>query len=406
MIGSAPARRLPNWIDSFIRYSSSLQSPNLFRKWAGIGIVSAIMERRVWARTKGSNLWPNTYTVLVGPPGVGKSQILSLAENTLRKIPNIFVAPSSLTTASMIDTMVLAKRNITTPGFVEPVQEYNSLQTIASELGVFLPAYDPPFMNTLTKLYDGEHYEERRRTGKVEHVILEKPILSILGGTTPSYLNSFLPEGAWDQGFTSRTMFIYSADVIHQDIFDEGEEDDYRRELYNDLIADLKQMSNTFGRVEWSADCKAALSEWNSRKLPPIPNHPKLTHYNTRRLAHCIKLCIISSMSRSSDRFITVEDFETARAWLLEAEESMNEIFDSMAYAGEGSVINDTWHFISKVYHRDGKKPVGEHLIYAYLRDRMPSHNIAKTIEVMVRSKDIQMVGINGLAAYIPLIRH
>lgn len=363
------------------------------------------MERRVWARTKGSNLWPNTYTILVGPPGVGKSQILSLAESTLRKVPNIFVAPSSLTTASMIDTMVLAKRNITTPGFIEPVQEYNSLQTVASELGVFLPAYDPPFMNTLTKLYDGEYYEERRRTGKVEHVVIEKPILSILGGTTPSYLNSFLPDGAWDQGFTSRTMFIYSAEMHHTDIFDEGENDDYRRRLYDDLVADLKQMSNTFGRVEWSADSKIEISKWYSDKLKPVPDHPKLAHYNTRRLAHCIKLCIISSMSRSGDRFITIEDVQTARAWLLEAEEQMTDIFSS-AYSTEGDIINDTKHFIMKLYFRDGKKPVGEHLIYAYLRDRMPSYNIAKAIEVMVRSKDIQMVGINGQAAYIPLVRH
>jgi Ni2+-binding GTPase involved in maturation of urease and hydrogenase len=363
------------------------------------------MERKVWARTKGSNLFPNTYIVLVGPPGVGKSTVLSLAESMLRRIPNIFVAPSSLTTAALVDTVVIAKRQVITPGHQEPVMEFNALDIIASELGVFLPAYDPPFMNTLTKLYDGEHYEERRRTGKVNHLIIEKPLLNILGGTTPSYLNSFLPDGAWDQGFTSRTVFVYSSQIIKNDIWADEEAEDHGRQLLEDLVADLKSIVNCHGKITWSSDCMQALTEWDHDDLRPAPEHAKLAHYNSRRLAHTIKLCAVASMARSGGRFVSLSDFETARGWLLEAESSMTEIFDAMAVSLDSRVIDDTWYFVQKVYYRDGKKPVGEHLIFAYLRDRMPSQYIGKTIEIMVRSRDLQMVAINGVACFVPLPR-
>jgi hypothetical protein len=401
MLGSGNERRLPNWIESFIQYSSSIQSPVIFRKWAAIGIVAAVMERKVWARTKGSDLFPNLYAILVGPPGVGKSEVLSITEALFRKVTNIFVAPSSLTTASLIDTIALSKRQMVTPGLsFQTMAEFHSLQVVASELGVFLPAYDPAFMNTLTKLYDGEHYEERRRTGKVNHLIIERPLLSIIAGSTPSYLNQFLPEGAWDQGFTSRTMFIYSNQIIKKPIWDE---DDKLAELEADLVTDLRLMSSTYGRVEWSGDCKAAISAWDADDLEPIPKHNKLTHYNTRRLAHLIKLCIISSMARSCDRFITLEDYQTARDWLLEAEREMPDIFDASGTSIDSRAIDDVLYYIKKLYYRDGKKPVGDHMLVTYLRSRVQPNNVRKMIEIMIQSQDIKPVNVQGVVCYIPL---
>ena len=288
-----------------------------------------VMERKVWARTKGANLYPNLYVILTAPPGIGKSFVLSLAERMLRAVPHIHVAPSSLTTASMIDTLVLSKRQLTAPGPLF-AHEFNSLQVVASELGVFLPAYDPAFMNTLTKLYDGEHYEERRRTGKVNHLKIESPLLAVLGGTTPSYLNGLLPEGGWDQGFTSRTIFIYSQEKDDGDVFDEPSNEEYSAQLYEDLIHDLTVISNYSGRIGWTQQAMEALTQWNKDDLKPVPPHGKLLHYNSRRLAHMIKLCTIAAVARSHEMEITIVDFFTARTWLLDAEQRMDGIFYAM----------------------------------------------------------------------------
>lgn len=395
-------RRLQNWITSFIEYSDVLASPRVFRQWSAIGILSGVMERRLWVHTKGSNLYPNLYTVLVGPPGVGKSAVLSQVERFLRAVPDIHVAPSSVSAASLVDSLVLANRKIVRPNDVPSFVQFHYLTAVASELGVFLPVYDPLFMNSLTKFYDGEHYEERRRTGKVNHLKIEHPHLSIIGGTTPSYLNSFLPEGGWDQGFTSRTIFVYSGESVFKELFPDRSDYNKLEKVYLDLLHDLKSMGNLYGEFNWTAEAQLAISEWNRAKLPPVPEHNKLVHYNARRLAHCLKLCMIASVSRSSEMVITLEDYQTALGWLLDAETRVVDIFHSMGVAGDSAAIDDTWDFIFRMYNKNGKKPVGEHSIVNFLRTKVPSHNIMRVLEVMLRGGMIKLEPVGGQNAYIP----
>lgn len=345
------------------------------------------MERRVWVRTKGSELYPNIYVILVGPPGVGKSAILSQAERMLRALQDHHIAPNSVSSASLVDSLVLANRKIIRPNDTPAYVQFHYLTVIASELGVFLPIYDPLFMNSLTKFYDGEHYEERRRTGKVNLSKLEHPHLGIIGGTTPSYLNSFLPEGAWDQGFTSRSLFVYAGEPVFRDIFEEDGNLDELTKVYTNLIHDLKSIGheNLYGKMEWSKDAAAAITAWNRKGLPPVPEHGKLVHYNSRRLAHVIKLCMVASISRSNDLLIEVEDYQTAIDWILEIEDKMPDIFHSMGVAGDSKAMEDTWYFVYQIYMKE-KKPVLEHRIINFLKDRVPSHSLVKVLDIMVRS--------------------
>jgi hypothetical protein len=349
-------------------------------------LLSCVLERKVWVWTKGSALYPNLYIILVGPPGVGKSAVLSQVERILRTVPDLHVAPSSVSSASLVDSLVLANRKIIRPNEQPSFIQFHYLATVASELGVFLPVYDPLFMNSLTKFYDGEHYEERRRSSSVKHVRIEHPHLSIIGGTTPSYLNSFLPEGAWDQGFTSRTIFVYSGEPVFSEIFGDDEGFNRLEAEYLALLADLKRISGLYGKLSWEPDAATAISNWNRAGLPPVPEHNKLTHYNTRRLAHVIKLCMVSSVSRSSDLIISLHDYQTALGWLLEAETFIPDLFNSHGVSGDTAAIDDAWDFIFRAYNREEKKPVLEQRVVNFLRTKVPSHSILKVIEIMERS--------------------
>jgi hypothetical protein len=280
--------------------------------------------------------------------------------------------------------------------------EFNHLTVIASELGVFLPEYDRLFMNTLTKLYDGEHYEQRRRTAKI-HITMPRPQLNFIGGTTPSYLNTFLPEGAWDQGFTSRTIFIYCGTTVDTPIFfEESIPNNNHNELFhNSLIADIKSISQLYGKFDWDAGSVDAITKWNAGGLCPVPEQPKLQHYNSRRLAHLIKLCIVAAASRGNGKQIWLEDYQTALDWLLEAESTMPDIFANMGVGGDRKAIDDTWFYVYTTFKKSGV-PVFENAVYAYLRDRVASHNIPRVIEVMVRSGMLKVEPVRGLQAYVP----
>lgn len=352
----------------------------------------------MWSRpSTAGNVYPNLYVLLIAPPGVGKSVPLSKAEMMLRAIPTLKVAPSSLTTASLIDSVNAAhNRYLPPPG----PMEYNSLQVVSSELGVFLPAYDAAFMNTLTKLYDGEFYEERRRTGKTNHVRIESPQLSILGGSTPSYLNSFLPDGAWDQGFTSRTILVYHGQASTPVLF--GEEIKGNEQIWADLVHDLTAIANLGGQMVWEKEAQNAIQRWIDDGYKPKPTHAKLNHYLPRRPIHLIKLSMIAAVADSNTLTVRKDHFYNALSWLLEVEALIPEIFNSVGVTDESHAVNDLIYRVQQQFEKT-KRGVSESFLYKFLQDRIPSYAIPKVIEVMVKSHKLAIVLENGIPRYRPV---
>jgi hypothetical protein len=373
-----------------------MECPEIFRKWAGIGVLSSVLERRVWNRTGKGVLFPNLYIVLVGPPGTGKSLVVSFSEKVIRAVQDIHVAPSSVTAASLVDTLQLAIRKILHPVFFQ----FNSLSVVSSELQNFLPAYEATFMGMLTKLYDCELYEERRRTGKVQHIRIDNTHLSLLAGTTPSYLSNLLPEGAWDQGFTSRTIFVFSeAPEGVGEIFQEDEDFDYNEQLLQDLIADLKGIMHLVGQVQWSPPAKKAIQKWANDGRLPVPEHGRLTHYNTRRTTQVLKLGLIASVARNNDMLVEPQDFDMALAWLLEAERVMPDIFRQMSTTAESRSMEDARFYLKQLSVKLNG-PVPEHFLLAFLKDRIPSQHLAKVIEIMVKSRMLKASYKDGITFY------
>jgi hypothetical protein len=72
-----------------------------------------------------------------------------------------------------------------------------------------------------------------------------------------------------------------------------------------------------------------------------------------------------------------------------------------MGVSGDSRAMEDCWYTVYKIHERS-KRPVGEHIIVNFLKDRVPSYNISKVIEVMVRSKMLQMVIVHGVPHYVP----
>src|ERR1044072_390583 len=178
-------------------------------------------------------------------------------------------------------------------------------------------------MSTLTDLWDNGRYHETRRTSKVE-INIPKAQLNILSATTPAYLNSLLPEGAWVFGFMSRVTNIYPGEREYTDIFSLLDNDG---SVYKDLVSDLSDIYKIWGEFAVTDEVKEAINACAQRGANPRPDHPKLTHYNTRRLAHLLKLCIVACAATSSDKVITLEHYTEALDWLVEAESFMPDIF-------------------------------------------------------------------------------
>jgi len=375
-------RKLGCWLDAFLEYTEPLPSPLIFKKWAGIVTLAGALERKVWTISIFGTTYPNLFVFFVAPPGVGKGLLTNRIIDLWEKLEDQYLASTSVSRASMVDDLRDAERRLIRPSETPSIISFNSIKIASNELAVLIPAYENDFMNVLTDIYDGHSFSERKRTRDLKYK-LDAPQITLIAATTPSYLSSLLPEGAWDQGFLSRTLLIYSGETILKELF--GEEIK-KAATWKSLVHDLKIIADLYGKMSFTPEAAAAIGAWHRAGGPPRPDHPKLVNYCTRRTAHLLKLCMVASVSDSDDLVITVAHYQRALDWLLELEVSIPDIFKSMAVGGDSAVIKDCWHFAYKTYLKD-KKPIPEYRIITFLQERLPAHSVMRLLEVMVRAQ-------------------
>jgi len=391
----APERKLENWLDAFYDYTADTPSPELFRKWGGVVCVAAALERRVWGVSLNRELYPSLYTFLVAPPGQGKTLITDTVYSLLSRISDIHLAPTSVSRASLIDALRDARNQVVDFQWGQMI--YNSLCVIANELGVLLPAYEGDFMSTLTDIYDCKPYAERKRTKDLDYKI-EKPQINLFAATTPSYLSDLLPKGAWNQGFISRVILIYSGHSIKTSLFKKLPR---RTELEEKLVNDLAIIAKLNGPFTYSVPFQVAMDEWHSSHGPPTPEHPRLINYNERRTVHRLKLAMICSAARSSSLQVEMQDFYMSGKLLFEAEEFMPDIFKAMAHGGDIDIISEIWHDMVN------RLKVGKGITLASLNHaigvRAPSHTVDRIFKLMTDAEYItEMPTENGVRTFVP----
>ncbi len=403
MVLAPITRRLPSWINGFLEFSQQKKSPEIFKKWSAITAVAAAMERRLWIRTTTGDLYPNLYVFLVGPPGGGKSVALGIAEKLVKEVEDLKIAPNNISAASLIDALAEAKRRIV--DLNSPYLEYNSMYVSASELSVLLPVYDLSLMANLTKFWDNEAFREWKRGGGLR-IDIAKPQVNLLGGCTPEFLNNFLPVGAWGQGFMSRVIMVYCGETPRKILFNGSALPDEEKPEYKILANDLKAISLLSGEFTIHKTAAELIQAWDDAAGPPQPEHIKLINYNTRRTTQLVKLCMIASVSHGSDLEITVEDYQTALGWLLEAETFMPEIFKAMGTGGtDAQSIHEAWQYI---YQNKAKgQPTTEHQLIYFLQNRVPAHSVTRIIELLVKSQMVTRDNNSlGQSTYAPTPKH
>lgn len=359
-------------------YHDNLDSPVIFRRWAAITTIAATLEQKVWLMTS-SRLPPNLYTFLVSHPGVGKTRTIRAARAYLLELPDPHMAPTSLTGASLVDALLVAKRMLVR--LPDPPLEYNSLPILVDEVGAFMHKYDNEMVSILSAFYDPDPYGQQRRGGDLK-IKIPSPQVNILAGSTPSNLLELMPEGSWTQGFTSRIIMVFSDERIIGD--------DFAREtkpLSSDLVHDLKIINSMVGKYEVTEEYRSAVNNWRSLGEPPVPNHPKLLHYNTRRRVHLYKLSIIAAASRSSTLVLTKDDFNLAMRWLLEAEDLMPDVFKAGSSGTDSKAMDELHHYI--LLEDKDNTGIPESQIVRRARELVPAHSVLRVLEIMERSEMI-----------------
>ena len=369
-----------DWIDLFVSETNRLNSPERFRLWSAIATVSGVLERKTWSDLSGGEIYANLYLMLVGGSASGKTQSIKRAKELWMSIEEMSVAPDNVTKAALIRVLMQSQRVEEIEGVMLP---FSSLSIPAQEFSVFCPEYSVEFNGVMTSLFDGpDTHVDQRESDKGEKRVVTRPNLVVLGGTTPNSLNTYMPEVAWQDGFASRFIMVYSAPSKKKSLFSND------KFMWSErIVKKLRRIFDLKGAFTWDKEACIYLDEWHFKDCFPQPTHSKLEFYNGRRSIFTVKLSMIAAVSRSGNLRVTVEDVERAKTWLLNAELTMPDIFNAMTQKTDEDVIKELHLYIWRLWTSSAKAnraPVAEPEAYKYLQTRVTSEKIKPILELAV----------------------
>lgn len=379
-------RQLPDFITSFIEWGSTFNTTPLYLEASAHWMLGTAVGRGVAMEARGNDLCPNTFTLLIGGPGTGKSQAINAVRAVYLKATNHSLIPASVTRAGLEDYMSQNLQQRKDPG--GSLLLSHECLGLAEELQGILPEYDIGHLALYCQLYDLPpiYIAQTRSMGQIR---LEAPYCSILSGAQPAYLSLQLPEHAWGMGFMSRALMVFDAKPDRRSMFDLQA---LNRPMQSKLIADLKHISSLFGRMKWSKEAAEIYEVWWVRNGgPPVPDSKRLAMgYNSRRELHFAKFAMTSSLSRGDDLLVTGEDARRAIDLLLRLESKMVYVFQEMTNTGAVTALSDVIDLVKK-RSLDGGYMVESEII-EFLMERFPPTQVHALIDRLIEAQVLENI--------------
>jgi len=171
------------------------------------------------------------------------------------------------------------------------------------------------------------------------------------------------------------------------------------------LKDDFAEIGKVYGRLQFSDEVMTAFDHWYMNGQGPKPTHPKLKNYNTRRPAHLLKLCKVACINTNTDMIINLDNYHQAMNWMVEAENSIPDIFKEMASGGDEKVMEEVWHFLFQ-YKARFDKFAPQSMLYRFVATKVPAYSIENLLLMMEKSGMLTTEAVKGEGlVYKPLDR-
>lgn len=380
-------RRLDNWLDSFVEYAQAYNTPERYRKWAGLWTLATAAKRSIGMNMPSGIMPPNMYVILVGGPGTGKSQVCSAVSSVLLPATGYNMIPPSITRAGMEDYMQGNMKTRKAPDGKLLIS--NECIGLADEMQGILPDQDLGHLTLYNRLYDNppNHKAVTRSNGEVK---LESPYCALLTGAQPSFLSLTLPEQAWGMGFMSRSVMVWGVAPPRRSVFKRAA---INPKLKSDLIHDLKHIFNSHFYMTWTTAAEQLYDTWwVEHGGNPIPKHKRLAMgYNSRREFHMMKLAMTHSLAESDEPLVEERHVLQAIATLIDAESQMHFIFNEMTSTGSTMALEDVIDYVRINTAND--RDTAEADIITILMQRFPSTQVHHHVENLISSGALKSVG-------------
>lgn len=369
--------------EKWYSYTLGLPSPDNFIRWSWYSTVAACLQRRVWMPPEHDKIYGNMFIAFVADPGVGKGviryvkDILSqyklkdfkeemmakqgmsddekfmaqkIAEKTLSEaqeqmekgstnkaaLDHALVIPlgaDASTYEALVQTMAQSYRYINWVGFDEKIQKskmnvygHSSMTIPLEEMSSLFRKNTQSLVNFLIQAYDcGENYEYKIKTGASDRI--RRVCLNFLAGTTPDFMQSTFEDELTNQGFASRTFYIFAI-KNRKSMFFRPELTKEQSQHKIEISQHLRKLTSLYGQVEIKQEVFEFLQNWieadsiNTDKRASQSN--KMKGYYARKNIHIMKVAMAIHFGESVEMAIPLTTFQQAISVLHEEEKTMS----------------------------------------------------------------------------------
>lgn len=343
------ARLLPDWLSTYLKYTSGTEPPQLFHFWCGVSAIAGALRKHVWNDQLRFKWFPNFYIILVAPPGIiSKTTTMDLSMDLLKKVPTIRFGPDVVTWPALVKIFAEAGEMFS---FGEEYVPMSALTLASGELGNLINPRDPDLMMLYITLYDNKAgIEKVTKTSGSDSV--NAPYLNMIGCTTPDWLAENMPLAAIGGGFTSRCIFVFGDKKENFIAWPKKAAREDAALLKNDLIQDLEHIStNLLGPVEMTTEAEdwyeAIYTElWKSGRAEADDDLVK--NYLARKQAHMVKLAMVLVASGSDKLLIEKKHLAMAHEILTTTEKGFSKVFAKIGRTEESLHAERLLEFIRR----------------------------------------------------------
>lgn len=397
------------FLATYLEYVEDTESPRIFHLWVAITGISACLGRRSFLPFGIGPVFPNIYSLLVGPPGTRKSTAINIMARRIRKNTGVKFAPED--TAGQRQGLIAALKGgikdeddeingvlsaadaasaiklIETMEHKIDARDEHVMFAAASEFDSFIGTRAREFAAFLGKMWDGEDYDY---TLKNEKHVLTHPLLTIIGGTTPANIQDSLPQSSIGQGFTSRIIFVY-ANRKYKDI-------SRPKELPRGLEKKIDKVFNELfyyfdGEFKETQEARKLLDDIYHRETEI--SDPRFVYYCERRHQHLLKTSMCLAAARKS-LIIEIDDIKEADLILKITEEYMP---DALGEFGLSQISAAKQKMLEFLMHANG--PVVSNILWAVMQKDLRQSDFHNSIADLINAGKITQVKTNEGPAFV-----
>lgn len=369
------------FLGNYMIYTDKQESPGSYHFWVGLSILSAVLQRKAWVSKGMYNVYPSMYVVLVAPSGkCRKTRAINIGIDLIKEFDFINVIADKTSPEAMLEALQSGTTNMVKNQKGQGVSIDLGLDATglikATELQVFMSKqmYNADMVGLLTDLFDCPD-SFRYVTRNKKPIDLQNVAITFLGASTPKWLATSLPDGAFEGGFMSRIIFIVKQVRDRRITFPLEPYPKEKQELKSRLV---RIRAKVKGKIPLRPDARQWFEDWYTSGAADMTQDEELSGFVERKPDMVLKMAMLLAASDERTE-ITLNNIVQAKAILEWTQDRMFQAFEHIELSQLGQTRRKIYEMI------EGYGMVSRRDILRKIGGRLPSIKVLDEAELIMQ---------------------